>query len=164
MDTAPVSALTSALDKVFENVICSQLWSGYGDALFIGFGSEVLLSPAPGQSHLLPKYELQTWYSDWFVESTKSASAEDMNKHYQPIDASAILLGRRVTGWELDSSSFNIKIYFDNNVVLHVVSWKPAELSDEEHDTDAWSIRLPDGSYLSVSCAGVITFDTGRDA
>lgn len=128
------------LDRQVRARFCSQLWvSRLYNALFIGFGSSVLPSTLPGERHPVPDYELETGFTDWWVENGGETIVSNKNDRELAESTASVLVGLRVVGWELVNRTPALRIVFERGYELRM---KPYD--DEEYLTErAWVIRGP---------------------
>src|SRR5712692_4757866 len=96
------SRLLKELETGIRGRLCVQAWLGYGEALFIGFGDEVLPLPLPGQRPLQPSYQLWTSLADWSVEEQSVICATLDSSWEEGELVCQRLVGRRTLDWKLD--------------------------------------------------------------
>ncbi len=157
MNKSPADTLKHSLEQALDNALCSQLWLGYGNTLFLGLGNEIISPPPPNNPHPQPQYELQTYFSDWFIERKLDTSQTSVNKRFEDNEAASILVGTRVVNWELSNTFLSLTIRFEPDIELRIEAWSLSELDAEQKSKDAWALILPDESSIAVSCSGAIT-------
>jgi hypothetical protein len=135
------------LHEAFDGRRCISAWLGYGEALFLGLGEEVL--PEYGDDGLpsRPPFQLDTNFADWSVEGPITAVFGDSNPS-QLEAAAGSLVGDRVVAWELLESK-GLRVTFTGGKTLTVVPWDVADGL-----ADAWTLRALDGQILAVETDG----------
>jgi hypothetical protein len=137
----------SRLRAAFENQRCVSAWLGHGDALFLGFGNEVMPRPLSG-SHARPPYELETNYASWRVEREIHAEwsdSESGSDRAQLTAAAESLVGETVVDWQFVDGA-TLRLVFTGEKVLVVEPWQT-----DDGISDAWSLSAPDGKVFAVS-------------
>ena len=158
MSHAIVSSFEEAVSTAFKDTLCSQIWLGHGDALFIGFGTEVLPHHIDRTPHPIPLYELQTNFSNWTIKSIND-NDENNTDYSHSIKMASILLGKHVFSWQFNGSYTKLTVLFESNLSLDIVGWDIEDVDNDLKDSDAWSIKIANGTHYSVSCNGGISFE-----
>jgi hypothetical protein len=143
-----VDTLQAALKAGILDQLCVQAWLGHGLRLFLGFGSDVLPRPWPAPKPLDPPYELATTFTTWSVEARSVVLGTNDDSREEALRACERLVGHRVHRWDLDSTSYELTVHFDSDLVLRVVPWDDADLVGKE----AWTLRDPEGDFICVTC------------
>jgi hypothetical protein len=76
MDYTP-ELLANAIAETLSGCRCVSAWLGYGNALFLGFGSEMIAPRNSQGRRTKPPYELQTSMAGWRVSGDEAASSTD---------------------------------------------------------------------------------------
>jgi hypothetical protein len=150
--------LTDAVAEALAGHRCVSAWLGYGNALFLGFGSEPIPPRDPEGRRTMPPYELQTSMAGWRVGG--DASADSDGERGPGERAVAALVGRPVVRWRLNDRR-GVEIEFAGGWLLEVVP--PAEVEPDWSDLDEWWFCLPGSRFVGVSSGGrVIAGRTDR--
>ena len=152
--THDLSLLADAVAEALSGHRCVSAWLGYGNALFLGFGSEVMAPFTFDGPHTQPPFELQTSMADWRVGAV---GCED---ELEPAERAVVeLIGRPVVGWELrDGRALTVE--FEGGRTLEVT---PPE--EAVPDLDEWWFCLPGSRYVGVSGTGqVVAGDSGYES
>lgn len=139
------------LKEIIQNEIISkivvQVWTGYGKVLFFGIGDKVIPDIKENELHPNPPYELQTDFSSWSIKNESGFIYSSEDEHLDPSLAIKQFIGRQITFCQIAEDNLSLEIHC-SNLILKIIPF-----SDEEFiNKDAWSICLPDESYISVRC------------
>jgi hypothetical protein len=158
MKTISVERLRDELEEGIRGRRCVQMWLGYGEVLFLGFGDEVIPEPPRGQRHEQPPYQLQTEFADWRVEEGGALRGTDEDDREHAVAAANLLLGRHATDWHLDERTFSLTIHFEGNLTLTVVpvtdEYVEPDDPDDPDDWEAWAFVNCAAEYLHVLRGG----------
>lgn len=143
------------LDRALCGQLCVQAWLGVANTLFIGFGDEVISLPA-GAKHPIPKYELQTGYTDWWVEDKSGLVGTSTAVKNRAEETASLLVGHRVEMWQFIDGTPALEICFDGDLRLKMAPYTDRAVIDE----DAWLLRLPGEYYGFMRWDG--SMDIGR--
>lgn len=149
--------LRSILNNAINGRRCIEVWLGYAQVLFIGFGEDATAEKkivAQTQEKVL--YQLQADYADWFIERIGvviTADDAENNPSFAEI-AARQLVGHKATGWRFLEPNPSLEIDFDEGWRLRIT---PILGHEEEliHKV-AWVIRIPDHDYIHVRWDGII--------
>ncbi len=146
-----VVEVRAVLHASFDGQTCVQAWLGYADVLFLGVGRGAPIVPMLDGSHPMPPYELQTHRATWSLGGPEGYVSQGAPRE---VAAAAVrcLEGLTLTGWQLndDTATLGLRIAHD-----HWISVVPHN-EPGESDVEAWCVRQPDGSFLSVRCNGTM--------
>jgi hypothetical protein len=135
------------LREAFNGHRCVSAWLGYGDALFLGLGQDVITERGGDGRRVRPPFELKTNFADWLVEGPMTAGSADSDR--AALEAAAeSLVDEQVASWELLERQ-RLRLTFTGAKVLTIVPWDVVDgLSD------AWCMKAPDGRILAVATDG----------
>ena len=142
------TTLLGTIEEAISGHRCVTAWLGYGNALFLGFGPDVLPFRAPDGRRSKPPFELQTSLAGWRIDGEICASADD-----EPAVAELAvgeLIGKPVVRWELQDERY-LKIEFESDSQLQLLPPKEVDLDLEE-----WWFCLPGSRYVGVGSDGRI--------
>ena len=134
-------ALYEVLDRALLGRRCVQVWLGYADVLFAGFGEEVL-PPAivgPGANELdqpEPLYQLQSRLAHWELhlgEELITSSHDDPDAW----EESQAMVGMHVSSWQVIDRA--LEVTFHSGHVLKIIPYGGA--GSEYQWRDAWAVR-----------------------
>lgn len=131
--------VTATLDKALRGKLCIQAWLGIAQTLFIGFGDKVLPLTAQGEPHAKPMYELQTGFTDWWIEHKESIVVRSTDARKSAEAGATSLVGRRVVDWSFEGETAALRITFDCGFELRMAPYADYAHSNE----DAWILRIP---------------------
>ncbi|HBI46682.1 MAG TPA: hypothetical protein DDY78_28085 [Planctomycetales bacterium] len=141
--------LANAIAEALSGRQCVSAWLGYGNALFLGFGSETIAPRNSQGRRTKPPYELQTSMAGWRVSGDEAASSEDERNLAERSVAG--LIGRPVASWRL-TTRFDLEVEFAGGGTLEVVP--PSEVDPEWSDLDNWWFCLPGDCFIGVGSGG----------
>lgn len=144
-----VESLEAAVGQALSGHRCVSGWLGYGNTLFLGFGSKELPERDASGRRSTPPYELQTSMASWHVECAMSADSD--NKRWTAEQAIQALIGRSVAAWRLTDYR-GLVVEFDAGTWLEVAV--PSEVDPESSDLDQWWFCLPGSRYLGIGSNG----------
>ena len=132
--------LDEALAAALSGHRCVSAWLGYGNALFLGFGSEVVSPRNPDGRRTVPPYELQT--------SMAADSDDERESAERAVEA---LVGRVVVRWQL-KDHHGLEVEFAGGWLLEVIP--PSEIDPDWSDLDEWWFCLPGSRFVGVGSDG----------
>jgi hypothetical protein len=159
MREIPIGTLQNELDNGIRGRLCVQAWLGYGEVLFLGFGDEVIPPVSPAESHPVPLYELQSNLADWRVEERSVVRGTLDDPWEQAQEACQLLVGKRALGWNLDTTTLGLTVYFESDLSLKVIPWA----EEEHHGKTAWMFVNAEDEYLIVTPDGRLRVDSGDE-
>ena len=134
-EIATADELEEAIHECLDGKLCVQAWLGYGSAIFIGFGDQVIPGPAPNDKHPRPLYELQTLFAKWQVEGPAGVMATWEDESDEVITAAIeALVGRRVISWQREHEQQALTIKFEAGLSLCLAPY----LYEEDPESGAW--------------------------
>lgn len=149
--------LADAVAEAVSGHRCVSAWLGYGNVLFLGFGGAPIEPFTPAGRPAEPPYELHANMADWRVSGGDLAAGADDERDLAERAVSA-LLGRPVVAWRL-GARHALSVEFAGGQLLEVVPLGDADVAD----SDGWSVTLPGGRVVAVSCGGqVAAIDSRR--
>lgn len=141
---ATVDDLRSAIAKSLNGRQCVQSWVGYGSAIFIGFGDDVIPPPLPDDRHPMPHYELQTSFADWQVEGPTGIIGTSDDEHDTMTKAVEMLVRHKVLEWQLDTVSLTLLALLEGGLRLQVTPYS----DDEFPSAESWWLVLADDNKV----------------
>lgn len=130
--------LDQTLDAALHGKICVQVWLGIGKVLFIGFGDTILPATHKGEQHPIPPYELETGFTEWWVQDQNDILGTSNDDKENAEAAAAKLVGKKVIDWCMRGST-TLWIRFEDGLQLRMAPYNMSNFSIE----DAWILRGP---------------------
>ena len=143
--------LANAAAEALSGHRCVSGWLGYGNALFLGFGSQPIPARRIDGRRSSPPYELQTSIAIWRVIGNIVASCEDERGLAE--EAIQALIGLSVAGWQLSDNS-GLEIEFVDRWRLDIAP--PAEIDPE--GTSTWTF----GGFALQAIASSVLVPAGK--
>jgi hypothetical protein len=161
MQTVSLHAVNEMLIAEIVSRLCVQVWLGYGDVLFIGFGDEILPPKPSGkrQEYPLPPYQLQTNFSAWRIAKPDPHASGRVDYHTFAEAAASRLVGTRATHCLVRAPISELDVVFETGDTLIITPFEGRELAAKW----AWAIRHPDGSHTQALCNGRFRIVQGTD-
>ena len=143
--------LILAISVALQGKICVSGWLGYGNALFLGFGSDVLPARSEDGRRSKPPYELQTSLAIWEIKSSTNADTESE----RAIASAAVqeLIGLPVVAFTI-LNNLELLIEFRGSSSLRLRHTRGGDST--EIDLDLWWICVPGSRFIGVGYDGEI--------